>query len=427
MKIRLVFTALLVSLGVSAQNAPVKERVKAVRALAKQGSSAVPQIQVYLKDPETKVRLEAADALIVSGTQHSLDPLIEATRDNDPEVQQVATEGLVNFYLPGYVKRGLRKVSSSMRSQIDKENSDLVPPFVVVRPEVIAALGALARGGSSMESRAVAARAIGVLRGKEAVPDLLTALKSKDDAVIFESLIALQKIRDLSSGDGVVFLMRDLNERIRATAIETAGLLQAREAIPNLQTMWREDTTPRVRRALMTALALMPDASSRPIYASALADKHEKTRVAALEGYARLKDAQDQPVAKKAFDTERKNAPRLAAAFALVNMGDRNLGEFAPLPYIVNSLNTRALESAAEVYLLELARGAEVRSILHTHAKPDALKAEKTGVARVLGASGDEGSVAVLERLSKDADTEVAQEAINALRILRTRLLDAKS
>ena len=50
-----------------------------------------------------------------------------------------------------------------------------------------------------MDVRANAARAIGVLRGKAAVPDLVEAAHSKNTDVIYESLIALQKIRDESA------------------------------------------------------------------------------------------------------------------------------------------------------------------------------------------------------------------------------------
>ena len=65
-----------------------------------------------------------------------------------------------------------------------------------VRPDVIAALGKLARGGASLEARANAARAVGVLRGHAAVPDLVEALRSKDDKLMYESLVAMQKIGD---------------------------------------------------------------------------------------------------------------------------------------------------------------------------------------------------------------------------------------
>ena len=86
-----------------------------------------------------------------------------------------------------------------------------------------------------MESRANAARAVGILRGKEAIPDLLEALQTKDTEVLFESLIALQKIGDTSAGPRVVSLLRDLVERVQVAAIETVGLLKTREAVPDLQ------------------------------------------------------------------------------------------------------------------------------------------------------------------------------------------------
>ena len=59
-------------------------------------------------------------------------------------------------------------------------------PIVQVRPDVIAALGKLARGGASLEARANAARALGILRGRAAIPDLVEALHSKDDQVMYE-------------------------------------------------------------------------------------------------------------------------------------------------------------------------------------------------------------------------------------------------
>src|SRR6516225_4186407 len=82
-------------------------RPKDVREAAKAGSSAIPQLTEFLKNSETDVRIEAVKQITEIGTARSLDPLIEATRDNDPEVQIRATDGLVNFYLPGYVRTGI--------------------------------------------------------------------------------------------------------------------------------------------------------------------------------------------------------------------------------------------------------------------------------------------------------------------------------
>src|SRR5215216_5217020 len=84
---------------------PAQEvRPKDVREIAKGGSTAIPRLQDLLKNADIAVRVEAVKQITDIGTQRSLDPLILATRDNDPEVQIRATDGLVDFYLPGYVR-----------------------------------------------------------------------------------------------------------------------------------------------------------------------------------------------------------------------------------------------------------------------------------------------------------------------------------
>src|SRR5947209_2143998 len=144
-------------------------RPKDVREIGKGGSAALPRLQELLKNPATDVRVAAVKQISESGTQHSLDPLIAATRDNEPEVQMRATDGLVNFYLPGYVQTGigasLRRVGTSLKGKFTDTNDQVIDPFITVRPDIISALGSLVRGGGAMEARANAARALGVLRG----------------------------------------------------------------------------------------------------------------------------------------------------------------------------------------------------------------------------------------------------------------------
>ena len=105
-----------------------------------------------------------------------------------------ATDGLVNVYLPGYVKTGLSgtlsRAGNSVKGKFTDTNDQDHRPVFMVRPEVIAALGKLARGGASLDARANAARALGILRGRAAIPDLIEALHSKDDKLMYESLVA---------------------------------------------------------------------------------------------------------------------------------------------------------------------------------------------------------------------------------------------
>jgi HEAT repeat protein len=399
-------------------------RPKDIRELGKGGSSAIPKLQEHLKNPSVDVRVEVIKQLTAIGTQHSLDPLIQATSDNDPEVQIRAIDGLVDFYLPGYVQTGfaasLKRAGSTVKGKFTDTNDQVIDPYVAVRPEVISALGGLARGGGSMDVRANAARAIGILRGKAAIPDLVEAVRSKDTNVLYESLVAMQKIRDESAAPRVAFLLRDLDPKVQIAAIETMGLLRNQDAVPALADVLNRARDAKVRRAALTAIAMLPAESSRPIYQQYLADKDDKLRGAAAEGFARLKNAADLPMLEKAWQEEKKTSPRLSLAFAQVMLGKTEVSEFSPLQFLINNLNSAAYKGEAFPFLVELARVPQVRQALYAPLA-SGTKAEKIGICGVLARSGDQGSIAELQKLNNDPDTEVAKEALRAVRVLQAR------
>jgi HEAT repeat protein len=416
----------LAAVATAAQD-DAKQRAKAVRELGKGGSEEIPRIEPFLSDPDLDVRLEAVKGIVDIGTQASLNPLIKASGDNDSEVQIRAADGLVNFYVPGYVKTGLtaplRRMGTSIKSRFTETNDQVIDPYIQVRPEVIQALGRLARGGASMESRANAARAAGILRGRQALPDLEQALHSKDTQVIYECLVAIQKIRDPSAGASIIFLLRDLDERVQIAAIETTGLLMYRDAINDLRGVLERSKSMKVKRTALTALAQMPDEQTHGIYTSYLNNKDEGLREAAAEGFGRLKNPSDRMAIEDAFSNERKTGPRLSLAFALVSMGRREMGEFDPLRYLVNNLNSAGFRGVARPYLAELARDPEIRNALYPALRdPMATKDEKTGLGQVLAQSGDRDSLPALEALSRDPDHDVAQEGLRGLKNLRARL-----
>jgi len=400
-------------------------RPKDVREIAKNGSSAIPRLAELLKNPSKDVRVEAVKQLTEIGTQGSLDPLIQATRDNDPEVQARAADGLANFYYPGYVQSGLggslKRLGTGIKGMFTDTDDQAIDAYVIVRPEVIAALGKLASGGGSVDARAGAARAVGVLRGKGAVPDLVEAVHSKDTDVIYESLVALRKIRDESAGPRVEFRLRDLDKKVQTAAIETVGLLHATDALPALGDILKHASDAGVRRAALTSIAMMPAESSRPLYAQYLHDKDEKLRAASAEGYARLRDAKDLPMVEQAWRDEGKTAPRLSLAFAQVMLGKTEVSQFSPLQFLIDNLNSAAYSGVALPFLVELARDDRVRNSLYP-ALPGATKDEKIGLAHVLARSGDQQSIPELQKLSTDKDADVAQEGLRALRTLQAKM-----
>ncbi len=396
-----------------------------VRAAAKQGQAAIPTVAAYLNSASVDTRIEAVKQLTALGGKDTIDPLIRAAKDADPEMQFRAVDGLVNYYLPGYVRQGLGstvvRVGGAIRARFNDANDQTVDPFVIVRPEVITALGQLARGGASMDARANACRAIGILRGRAALPDLIDALRSKDNNVMYESLAAMEKIGDPSAGPRITYLLRDLDDRVQTTAIETAGTLRSADALPALRGIVANPRNTRSQRAAMAAIAMMPEMQDRDLFLRELASRDEKLRAASAEGLGRIANPADGPALEKSWNGEDKMAPRLAAAFALLMDGNLNLAEDSPLRYLINTFNSAAYHDYAYAYLVEAARRKPVLQVLSTQFD-QGTRDEKIYLARVLAASGDQSSVPYLDKVSRDPDADAAKEGLRALRSLRARL-----
>ena len=236
-----------------------------------------------------------------------------------------------------------------------------------------------------------------------------------------ESLVALQKIRDPAAGPGVVFLLRDLDEKVRIAALQTTGILRNQQAAPQVRDAIDHPLTPKTQREALEALAMLADPADRGLFLRYLNDRDDGLRAAAAEGLARLKNPGDGVVLNKVFEGERSSNARLSEAFALVSLGNRQMSEFSPLQYLLNSLNVKAYRNPAIAFLTELMRDPEVRQTIYpvlTHATRD----EKTGISIVLARSGDRDSEPYLEALLMDSDPEVMQEGTRSLRVLRSRV-----
>jgi HEAT repeat protein len=396
-----------------------------VRAAAKQGQSAIPTVAGYLNSASVDTRVETVKQLTELGGKDSVEPLIRATKDADPEVQIRATDGLVNYYLPGYVKQGLGsslvRAGASVKAKFNDKNDQMIDAYVIVRPDVITALGLLVRGGSSLDSRANACRALGILRGRTALPELTDALRSKENNIMYEALVAIEKIRDPSAGPKITYLVRDLDDRVQMTAIETAGVLRSTDALPALRGIVASPRNSKAERSAMAAIAMMPEMQDRDLFLRQLNAKDEKLRAASAEGLGRIGNPADAPALDKSWHDEEKMSPRLAAAFGVVMEGKLELGEDGAFRYLVNTLNSAAYHDVAFAYLAEAARRKPVIQALYGQID-SGTKDEKIYLARVFSVSGDAASTPYLEKVSRDSDKDVAQEGLRALRSLRARL-----
>ena len=408
----------------TSQNA--NQRILSIRDLGKRDYTVIPTIAQYLKDPNIDIRIEAVKAIVRIDTTHSLDALVQATHDNDPEIQIRATDGIVNAYLPGYVAKGgltgsLTRGVRQVKSFFSSRNDQVVDPDVIVRPDVAQALGDEVRGGASLDARANAALAAGILRARAAVPALVQAAHSTDSDLIFECLVALQKIHDPSAGPGIGFLAHDLDDRIQATALETIGILRSLESASDVRSALKNARSVRIRRAALEALAMLAIPGDRAIFQQYSKDSDAELRASALEGLGRIREPEDYPALEAAYNEQNADwRVHLAAAFALVDEGKVDTSEFSPLPYLVESLNLKGRAYVANAYLVELARREDVRASL-AKLLPEATKDQKIALCSILGSSHAEDAVPILNGLAKDLDPDVAFAASRALRILQAR------
>lgn len=423
----LAFTLCLFSFVAFGQNEDgynAKQRILRIRDLGKKNSQAIPPLAHYLSDPNRDIRVEAVKAIVKIGTEASLDPLIKATHDKDAEIQIRATDGIVNFYLPGYVAkgaltgpftRGVRQVKSFFSSR----DNQIIDPSVTVRADVAEALGDVSRGGADMDSRANAARAAGILRARPAVPGLEDALRSKNSEVIFECLVALQKIDDPSAGPSVSFLAHDLDDRVQAAALETIGVLHSSSSAPDVRSVLREARNMRIRRASLQCLAMLGVAEDRKVFQQYVDDRDTDLRSSALEGLGRIREPEDTAALDQAYN-EKNADPKihLAAAFALVSEGKVDTSDFSPLRYLVENLDVRGQRDSAQAYLTELCRRNDVRKAL-IPLLAETSKDQKLALCQALSASRNDDVIPVLNTLSKDIDPDVSLAASKGLRAVR--------
>ena len=398
-----------------------KKRMRAAEKIGRlKNSDHIPTLEELLTDPVAEVRAKAVEAIVSIGSQQSLPPLLKAARDPAPAIQIMAADGLVNFYHPGYVRKGfgssLKKFGAGMKNRFAQPSEVIVVPYLKVSPEVIDALGTLVSEGASLVSRANAARAAGILRGRQALPQLIEALRSKDTILILESVQAIDKIGEISAGPSLVFLLRDLDERVQLAVVKAMGQLLVREAIPELVGLAKTSDSKKIRRQSLIALAKIPDSGQRTTFLLYLRDKDHQIRAAAAEGIGRAAVSEDLNVITEAFGREKNESARLSAAFAAVYLGDLSY-----ISYLLDSLNSVFHRMEGRPFLVELARKPVVLEKLY-EPLVSGTNDQKRHLAYVLSVSGTKDSAPYLEELSHDPEPRVASAAVEAMKTLEARL-----
>lgn len=421
-----VFTCFLVSSAVGQTTAPSnKETIQTIHELGKRDERSLPSLANYLTHEDRDVRNEAVKAIVKIDTPRSIDPLLTAIRDRDFEIQIRAIDGIVNVYVPGYVAQGVTAVFSKgmnkVKSLFSERNDTVVDPDVTIRPDIAPALSDAIANSADMNVRANAALAAGILRAQATVPALEQGLRSKKSDVIFECLIALQKIRDTSAGPSVTFLARDLDDRVQSTALETLGVLHSAGSASDIRYAYKNARNIRIQRAALEALAMLGLPDDRPVFQSAADMTDAELRASALEGLGRVRDPDDYPKAQKAFEEGNTDwRVLMSAAFAMVAEGNNSVEELSPLRYLAEGFSLRPRANVSAAYLSELVQRKDTRTAL-AKILTDELKDRKIGILNALSAVNAPDSIQTIQQYTTDRDKDVAFAAMRALRIAQTR------
>ena len=401
------------------------QRVQAARALGKRGDAAVvPALAAALTDPSEKVRREVVVALASLRAAESLDPMISATRDQDPKVRVLAVQGLTGYYTGEIPSTGftgfLQRTWQRAKSRFVEQNVR-IDPGVKVEPKVVSALLETMNDTRAIEASRKAANGLGILVAEAAVPDLVKAAHSADTELAVEALNALAKIKDKSAGPQLVDLLDSGNKEVKQEAALTVGILRTTEALPKLQAMFENNPDLPTREKALEGLAYLGSPVSSPLFLKALFSAEKNFRTFAAEGLARSGDTKTLPELEKAVPAEKEADARLAMQYAVTALGKPDY-----LSAVVAELGSKLRGNSAQAYLVELARDSGFLPRLYPF-----MNSQDSGVRRrlctVLMFTGDATSVEPLEHLSHDPNDDVAREAVRALRAVRLRASSSTS
>lgn len=402
---------------------PVRRREAAVLLGQNKVQRATPDLVAAVGDSDASVRRAIAIALGQMEDQRVIPGFVALSSDTEKDIRGTAIEGMTSAYLPresGLVVT-LNKVATIFNPWSDEWADVVVEPDLRIDPAVVDALRLRLREDPDAGLRAKAARSLGILRARQALADLSTAVRSdRVDDVRFEAVRALRKIGDPSAGPDLEPLITYGDQHVRNEAVFALGRLRYAPAVPPLTAQYEKEATLTGRSAdkvyreqLLGAVAFIGDPSSKALFEREKASSDKAIALRAYEGLARLADPATLDEISTARLREKDPKILTAQAWALYRLGRK---EF--LTAVVDALGSRRTNEEARAYLLEIGRDQEPDLFpFATHKDPNVREA----LAEILGRIGDERAVPVLRDMTRDRDGEVADLATQALRRINAR------
>jgi HEAT repeat protein len=383
------------------------------------------------KDDDPSVRVEAVEALGKIKDFAALEEMLASLKDDHPDVRLRSVRALVMLYTEHDIDfiTNRRAGWNMFNPFLDTSDREIIEPYIVVEPEIINAIGEAARSDGDRTVRVAAIRALGVLRGASAIPQLADAL-SADQDVRIDVMRTFIKIGDQSAAPHLLQFFRDSNKRVQTQAMVAAGMLRYLPAVEPLLSVYGLGTErkgriaqvkggvkglfsydPEREEAALWALSLMGVVQAEQTFVENLGDKDPDRRRYAVEGLARIADPRYMDQMSRLLLTEKDGGVKLALHFALYKMGSN-----ANTQFIVRKLYTDQADQA-RAYLLEANDPAD----LYPHIK-SSNKTVRREVISVLGRIGNRETIKELEPVARTSGTETANTATVAIKQIEWRI-----
>ena len=259
----------------------------------------VPHLIEVLEDKIKAVQLAAIKSLAQIGDERAIVPLMELLVDSDGEVVWAAGVALSSF---------------GELVPVDELGGLLGARDVSTRTNAIRALGATRRKDAiaylakalddpSSDVRTAAIEALSPILTKTTLELLIKALSDEKAKVRFCAVEALGfRTKNPIAIDGLIGMLRDKDEKVRATAALWLGRSKNRQAVPFI-TPLLEDTAELVRLQAIYALGEIGCLQSLQALAAMLGDWQIKVRSRAIAAIGQIgKESKEQDLVKEAMN-----------------------------------------------------------------------------------------------------------------------------
>ncbi|MBI4681976.1 MAG: HEAT repeat domain-containing protein [Nitrospirae bacterium] len=394
-----------------------------------------------ITDEDASKRRSAAEALS-DGDERAVYPLIKALRDDNFGVQDAAMRSLMNIKgeTTAYMVLPLLRENSFLRNTailILREMGTITVPLLQILlndrdddvrkfaldlihdiqqcsyPEKLVEM---LTGDTNANVRAAAAKTIGRLQLKKALPQLTAALKD-EEWVCFSALEALIDLKEEEAISSIVDLLNSPSETIRYAAIEALGKIGSHNAVQSIS-----DHISRAegfeKKAAIRSLVQIGTVPSMPGVSDALidmlADDDWDEKFTAIKGLAALKDETAIYHMIDAAGSLDLSDPESEDKLTIIKEAIYGLGCTSSLIDLLNDASVKYRGKVAAIEIIGDLKCKNAVTILIDLLKSDYRDVRRSSIKSLSQIESDEAKNCLMEAIA-DPDSHVRKTAVSSL------------